>query len=290
MTRQLPSLTGPQWIQGQSPRLSPLWLQGPSCLPFSLSWQSFTMSRALYPGIRLLRCLRHPSHTLAFSRPLTRQGGIGLPKFHGVQRIEIPVAACCRPGAVGITYRDRPEPRYQAPSLLGQVYQPLSPVGIHGPLTQVPLVSIGIRSGRSTCLWLLVAELLSLGFPPSRVPLVNAGQVDLTPLFMCSSLCEQSIRHVKWRGGIHAGDSRLYVTVDFVAQSRPGKSLRCSHTRSPASRLTDSLPSPPSKDGCGSIRGVDRDDRLHVQHIAALTAIAYVPTWRGNTIRSSHQN
>ena len=118
MTRQLPSLTGPQWIQGQSPHLIPLWLQELSCLPFSLSWQSFTMSRPLQPGIRLLRCLRHPSHTLAFSRPHTRQGGVGLPKFYGVRCIEFPVAACCRPGALGITYRHKPECRYQAPSLL----------------------------------------------------------------------------------------------------------------------------------------------------------------------------
>ena len=202
MTQLHPSLTGLQWHQGQSPRLCPLWLQGPSCLPNSISWQSFTMSRTLHPGIRLRRCLRPPSHTLAFSRPLSRHGGIGLPTFHGVRRLEIPVAACCRPGALGITYRHKPESRYPAPSLLGQVYQPLSPVGLHDPLSQVPLVSVGIRSGRSTCLWLLVAERLSLSFPPSRVPLGNAGQVDLTPLFMCSSLCEQSIRHVKWRGGL----------------------------------------------------------------------------------------
>ena len=93
-------------------------------------------------------------------------------------------------------------------AILAQVYQPLSPVAVHGPLAQVPLVSIGNRSGRSTCLWLRVAELLSLGFPPSRVPLVNAGQVDLTPLSMCSSLCEQSIRHVKWRGAASGGAFR----------------------------------------------------------------------------------
>ena len=165
MTRQLPSLTGPQWIQGQSPRLIPLWLQGPSCLPFSLSWQSFTMSRTLHSGLRLLRCLRHPSHTLAFSRPRMRQGGVGLPKFHGVQRIEIPVAACCRPGAIGITYRDKAESRYQAPSLLGQVYQPLSPVAAHGPLSQVPHVSIGIRSGQSPMVWLLRCRTFVPGLP-----------------------------------------------------------------------------------------------------------------------------
>ena len=201
MTRQLPSLTGPQWIQGQSPHLIPLWLQGLSCLPFSLSWQSFTMSRTLHSGVRLLRCLRHPSHTLTFSRPLTRQGGIGLPKFHGVRRIEIPVAACCRPGALGITYRNRTESRYQAPSLLGQVYQPLSPVILHGPCHagssrqhRNQVWSVNRSCGYSLpnfCPWAI---------PPSRVSLVNAGQVDLTPLFMCSSLGEQSIRHVKWRG------------------------------------------------------------------------------------------
>jgi hypothetical protein len=43
-------------------------------------------------------------------------------------------------------------------------------------------------------LWLQVAEPLSLGFPPSRVPLVNAGQLDLTPLFMCSPFYGQSIQ------------------------------------------------------------------------------------------------
>ena len=103
MTRQLPSLTGPQWIQGQSPHLIPLLLQGPFCLPCSLSWQSFTMSRALHPGVRLRRCLRPPSHTLAFLRPLARQGGVGVPQFQDIRRLEIPLAACCRPGAYGTT-------------------------------------------------------------------------------------------------------------------------------------------------------------------------------------------
>ena len=106
MTQQLPSLTGPQWLQGQSPHLSPLWLQGPSCLPIFTTWQSFTMSRALHPGIRLLRCLRPPSHTLAFLRPQMRRGGVGVPQFQGIRRIEIPVAACCGPGASGTTSGD----------------------------------------------------------------------------------------------------------------------------------------------------------------------------------------
>ena len=105
MTQPILSLTGPQWHQEQSSRLCPLWLQGQSRVPFSSSWRSFTVSRPLQPGIRLLRRLRHPSHTLAFSRPLARQSGVGLPKFRDVRRLEVPLGACCRPGAIGTTYR-----------------------------------------------------------------------------------------------------------------------------------------------------------------------------------------
>jgi hypothetical protein len=206
MTRQPPFLAEPQWHQEQSPCLCPLWLQEPSCLPFSFSWRSFTMSRPLQPGVGLLRRLCHPSHTLAFSRPQTRPGGIGLPKFHGVRRIEVPLGACYRPGAYGITYR------YS--STIGTKHHPfwvrcvshfhLFGFTIFHP--QISLVTIGTRSGRSTGLWLQVAELLSLGFPPSQVPLVNAGQLDLTPLFMCSPFYGQSIRHVKWRRPRNPGE------------------------------------------------------------------------------------
>ena len=107
LTRPFPFLTEPQWHQGQSPRLCPLGLQGQCRLSFSPSWQSFTLSRTLHPGLWLLRCLRPPSHTLAFSRPLPRQSGRGVPQFQDIRRIEIPLAACCRPGACGTTYRHR---------------------------------------------------------------------------------------------------------------------------------------------------------------------------------------
>jgi len=195
----------PQWHQGTSPRLCPLWLQGPCCLSFFLSWQPFTMSRALHPGIRLLRCLRPPSHTLAFSRPVSRQRRRGVPQFQSIRRIEIPVAACCRPGACGTTYRHAGPASTIHHPILGQVSQPISPVRLHGPSSQVPCVSIGIRSGRSTPVWLRVAALLSLGFPPSRVPLLSAGQVDLTPLFMCNPLHGLSICPVKGRGPAEPG-------------------------------------------------------------------------------------
>jgi hypothetical protein len=205
MTQPILSLTGPQWHREQSPRLCPLRLQGQPHLPSSVSWRSFTMSRPLQPGIRLLRRLCHPSHTLTFLRPLPRQGGVGLPKFRDVRRIEVPLGACCRPGAIGTTYRIG---RLSVPSTIpfgSGVSATFTCCPSRSFRTQVSRVTIGTRSGRSTVLWLTVAELLSLGFAPSRVPPVSARQLDLTPLFMCSSLYEQSIRHVKWRGALKGG-------------------------------------------------------------------------------------
>ncbi len=205
MTQPHPFLTEPQWHQGTSPCLCPLWLQGQSRLSFVLSWQPFTMSRALHSGIRLLRCLRPPSHTLALSRSVVRPGGRGVPQFQSIRRLEIPVAACWRPGAYGTTYRHAGHVSTTHHPILGQVSQPIAPVRLHGPSSQVPDVSLGIRSGRSTPVWLRVAALLSLGFPPSRVPLLSAGQVDLTPLFMCNPLHGLSICPVKGRGPAEPG-------------------------------------------------------------------------------------
>jgi hypothetical protein len=182
------------------------------------SWQSFTVSRTLHPGIGLLRCLRPPSHTLAFSRPLARQRGRGVPQFQDILRIEIPVAACYRPGAVGTTYRQGSPVGTRHHPMVGQVSQPLAPVRFHGLSSQVPCVSRGIRSGRSTRSWLRVAALLSLGFPPSPVPLLSAGQVDLTPLFMCNLLNRLSLCPVKGRTLPEAG----------ATQERTLEAVRCS--------------------------------------------------------------
>jgi len=66
-------------------------------------WLAFTMSRALHPGIGLLRSLCPPSHTRAFLRPVARPSGVGVPQFQSIRRLEIPVAACCAPDALGTT-------------------------------------------------------------------------------------------------------------------------------------------------------------------------------------------
>jgi len=97
-------------------------------------WLAFTMSRALHPGIGLLRSLCPPSHTLAFSRPVSRQGGVGVPQFQSIRRLEIPLAACCAPGVSGTTYRHAANASTQHRTFLVQVCQPFSPVAAHGTL------------------------------------------------------------------------------------------------------------------------------------------------------------
>ena len=62
-----------------------------------------------------------------------------------------------------------------------------------------------------------VATLLSLGFPPSPVPLRSAGQVDLTPLFMCNPLHGLSLCPVKGRTLPEAGAQPTLEAVSCKA-------------------------------------------------------------------------
>ena len=171
------------------------------------SWQSFTVSRTLHPGIGLLRCLRPPSHTLAFSRPLARQRGRGVPQFQDIRRIEIPVAACYTPGVSGTTSRRSGKRLDPTPCHFGPGVSAIFTCADSRRLCRFLFVSIGIRSGWSTLVWLRVAKLLSLGFPPQLVPPADAGQVDLTPLFMCNSLHELSLCPVKGRTPLNPGEA-----------------------------------------------------------------------------------
>ena len=50
--------------------------------------------------------------------------------------------------------------------LLGQVYQPVSPVRSDDVLSQVSRVTLGHRAGRSSAVWLADAELLSASSRP----------------------------------------------------------------------------------------------------------------------------
>jgi len=99
-----------------------------------LPWLAFTMSRALHPGVGLLRSLCPPSHLLAFSHPLPRQSGVGVPQFQDIRRIEIPVAACCAPGALGTTYWHPTLASTQHHPFWVRCLSPISPVAAHGTL------------------------------------------------------------------------------------------------------------------------------------------------------------
>jgi hypothetical protein len=66
--------------------------------------------------------------------------------------------------------------------ILGQVSQPVSPVRSDDVFSQVPLVTLGHRAGRSSAFWLAEAELLSASFRPSGLPSRSACCVALTLL------------------------------------------------------------------------------------------------------------
>ena len=113
--------------------------------------------------------------------PLAGSSSMGVPQFQHERR-ECPVAACSTPGGSGTT-----SARFIAR------HCPHRPVWVRcvnhfhlllvtTPHTQVPRVSIGHRTGRSTALWLAVAELLSAGFRPQGVPPLDACCVVLVPL------------------------------------------------------------------------------------------------------------
>ena len=105
LTGQTFCLTAQCPVQKQSFRLTATLLRRLPNVLVSLPWLAFTMSRALHSGVRLLRSLCPPAHTLAFARPVSRQSGRGVPQFQCIRHVEIPLAACCAPGVSGTTYR-----------------------------------------------------------------------------------------------------------------------------------------------------------------------------------------
>jgi hypothetical protein len=135
LTQQTFYLTAPGPVQKPNGfHLTATRIQRLPCVVASLPWLAFTMSRALHPGIRLLRSLCPPSHMLAFSHPLTRQSGRGVPQFQDIRRLEIPVAACCAPGALGTTYWHPTIASTQHHPFWVRCISPISPVAAHGTL------------------------------------------------------------------------------------------------------------------------------------------------------------
>ena len=118
MTRPYPFLTEPQWHQGHSPRLCPLWLPGQFRRSFSPPG-----SPSPCPEHDILALGSYAASALLPTRwhfHVLWRGNVG-EDFPGSRTSvsRIPVAACYRPGAVGTTYRHGRPCRYPAPSHVG---------------------------------------------------------------------------------------------------------------------------------------------------------------------------
>src|SRR6267142_1288224 len=155
------------------------------------------MSWPLQPGVGLLRCLRPPSRTRAFLRPLTWGTRCWSAPVPSEETFERPVAACSTPSGSGTAQAGGeipPGPRFP---ILGQVCQPLAPVvcddASAGSLTSASIAGVA----RSSAVWLAEVGPLSTGFTPQGVPRLDACCVPLTPLSTRSSLRERSLMPLK---------------------------------------------------------------------------------------------
>ena len=155
-----------QWSgQGQWPCLPSPLKQKEVCVLVHSSWRTFTMSGPLQPGPGLLRRLRPPVRTLAFSRP-THMGKAAW-EFPNSNARDISVTRSCLLYAGWTGNNTCPSDNRQAHHLpiLGRVSQPLSPVPLHdayaGSFRQPRPRDWSVNRLR-----LVVAELLSAGSSP----------------------------------------------------------------------------------------------------------------------------
>jgi hypothetical protein len=149
-----------------APRHLPSALGPLTCLWIGVPWRSFTMSRPLQPSVGLLRRLCPPFHALAFLRPITGQGGVGVPQFQSMMWLQS-VAAPYTPDALWSNPGPHAKSARQASSLLGRACQPVTPVYYDDasehfrgspppnyPQTGVPLVSIDRKGSAISPVWL----------------------------------------------------------------------------------------------------------------------------------------
>jgi hypothetical protein len=126
--------------------------------------------------------LRPLFHTLACSRPHTGQGGLRVPQFQ-LRKLRVP-------RSMPALRRVDPRQHVHAMPKRHTPHQPFwarcishfHRLRVPTPHTQVSLVSRRHRTGRSAASWLAVAERLSAGESPQRVPLVDTCCVVLVPL------------------------------------------------------------------------------------------------------------
>ena len=138
-------------------------------------------------SVGLLRRLRPPVRPLAFSRP--GSPGQAAWEFPSSNTRDVTVTRSCLLYAGRI--RDNTD-RFQSRSAPRLPFWVRCVNHLHRFIvttlqTQVPLVSIDHRTGRSATVWLAAAELLSAGFRPPGLPRRAACRVVLAPLSEYSS-------------------------------------------------------------------------------------------------------
>jgi hypothetical protein len=202
------SLSGPWSGQGQQlPRQPSPRMQRASRVRVFLSWRTFALSAPLQRGLWLLRRLRPPSRTLAFSRPA--KTGKAAWEFPNSNARDTSAACRCllyagRFGDNACRRRDRQAHRHP---ILGRVYQPLSPVRLHDAINAGSFRHPGPQDWSVGSPWLDAAELLSAGFRPLGLPTPDACCVVLAPLSRYSPLLGAISRAVRGRARLKPGGS-----------------------------------------------------------------------------------
>jgi hypothetical protein len=214
----LSSYSGPWSGQGPPrPCLPSPRTQRASHVRVFLSWRTFTLSAPLQRGLWLLRRLRPPHHTLAFSGP-AKAGNVAREFPNSNARDTSATCRCLlyagRNGNNACRRNDRQAHRHP---ILGRAYQPLSPVFLHDASNAGSYRHPGPQDWSVGRLWLTAAELLSAGFRPLGLPTPDACCVVLAPLSKYSPFGAIS-RAVRGRAFLKEGASGRQVLVSEVAR------------------------------------------------------------------------
>jgi hypothetical protein len=211
------SLAGRKPGQEPSSRLPAPVMQSLYIFSVCLPWRTFTISLPLQQGCRayarwLLPSLRPPLRPLAFSRPAL--AGKAVREFPYSKARDVKATLSCLLYAGRIRDNTCRSHNRQAPRLpvLGQVYQPLTPVLLHDASNAGSSRQHRSQDWLVNRLWLAVAKLLSASFRPRGLPTPNACRLILAPLSkynsFWSNLSPRERAHTAKAGGLRAFESR----------------------------------------------------------------------------------